>query len=451
VQQNSRRSFIRNSSALFAFAYIKDLGFSTYVPSTKKRVALIGTGWYGKSDLFRLMQVAPVDIVGLCDPDARQLKEAEHLIKERLRSYASIPQYKDYRALLKEQSPELVVIGSPDHWHALMAIDAMKSGAHVYVQKPISVDVLEGEAMVAAALQYNKVVQVGTQRRSTPHLIEAKQRFIDSGRIGKVHHVEVCCYYHMRDNQNPPLQAVPDFLDYEMWTGPAPLRPYDGLPHRSWWRAFMEYGNGIMGDMCIHMFDTVRWMLNLGWPNRISSTGGIYASPTTSKSNIADTQTAIFEYAGLNCVWQHRTWGTSVDPSYPWSFKIYGEKGTLCGSTMQYDFIPVGKGETIHQDVYYEREQFPEDLKEKDIELFAAPATRNHMKNLLEAIETGSTPVASIQEGHISTASCIMANSSMKLGRPLIYDPTKKIIVNDAEATALLKRTYRNGWEHPHH
>lgn len=431
------------------FAYVKKMGFNHAPSLNKKRVALIGTGWYGKNDLFRLMQVAPVDIVGLSDPDARQLSNAEKLIQERNRTTASIPSYSDYRKMLKEQTPELVVIGSPDHWHALMAIDAMKSGAHIYLQKPISVDVLEGEAIVAAAKKYNKVVQVGTQRRSTPHLIEAKQLFIDSGRIGKVHHVEMCCYYHMRDNRNPPIQSVPDFFDYDRWTGPAPLRPYDGLPHRSWWRAFMEYGNGIMGDMCIHMFDTVRWMLQLGWPLRISSTGGIFASPATSKSTIADTQTAIFEYEGLNCIWQHRTWGTPVDPQYPWSFKIYGEKGTLCGSTMQYDFIPVGKDEKIHRDVYYEREQFPEDLKEKDIELFAAPATRNHMKDFLSAIDSGTKPVAAVEEGHISTASCIIANLSMQLGRPLVYDPAKRIIVNDAEATALLKRNYREGFQHP--
>ena len=112
----------------------------------------------------------------------------------------------------------------------------------------------------------------------------------------------------------------------------------------------MEYGNGIMGDMCIHMFDAVRWMLDLGWPNRISSTGGIYVDKS-GKSNITDTQSALFEYNDLNCVWQHRTWGTAPDPEYPWSFKLFGEKGTLCCNTMQYDFIPDGKGEKIHKDV----------------------------------------------------------------------------------------------------
>ena len=120
--------------------------------------------------------------------------------------------------------------------------------------------------MLAAARKHRRVVQVGTQRKSTPHLVEAKKNIVDAGLLGKVGQVDICCYYHMRANGNPPVAPVPDFLDYEMWTGPAPLRPYDMLPHERWWRTFMEYGNGIVGDMCVHMFDTVRWMLGLGWP-----------------------------------------------------------------------------------------------------------------------------------------------------------------------------------------
>ena len=444
-----RRQFIKGASAAFALSALKTNGMDFFSAAAPRRVALIGTGWYGKSDLFRLIQVAPVDVVGLCDVDKHQLDKAADMVSQRQQNHKKPPVYGDYRKLLADQKPEIVLIGSPDHWHALMAIDAVKSGAHVYVQKPISVDVIEGEAMVAAARKYNRVVQVGTQRKSTPHLIEAKKNIVDAGLLGKVAHVEMGCYYHMRNNGNPPVQAVPDFFDYEMWTGPAPLRPYDGLPHVRWWRTFMEYGNGIMGDMCIHMFDTVRWMLGLGWPKSITSTGGIYVDKT-GKSNIADTQSAIFEYDGLNCVWQHRSWGTPADPEYPWSFKLYGEKGTLCGSTMQYDFIPEGKGDKIHKDVVYEKEKYPEDLTEPDIELNAAPATRLHMLNFLEAIDKGGRPVADIEQGHISTASCILANLSMQLGgRPLKYDPSKRIVVGDAEAIKLLQRSYRGPWVHP--
>ena len=445
-----RRQFIRDTSAALALTALKSHGMNIRPSVPNRRVALIGTGWYGKSDLFRLIQVAPVDVVALCDVDKRQLNAAADLVSQRQQNHKRPALYGDYRQLLAGEKPDIVLVGTPDHWHALITIEAIRSGAHVYVQKPISVDVMEGEAMVAAARKYNRVVQVGTQRRSTPHLLDAKKNIVDAGLLGKVSHVEICCYYHMRNNGNPPVQQVPDFFDYEMWTGPAPLRPYDGIPHVRWWRSFMEYGNGIMGDMCVHMLDAVRWLLNLGWPKTITSNGGIFVDKT-GKSNISDTQTAIFEFNELNCLWQHRTWGTAADPEYPWSFKLYGDKGTLCGSTMKYDFFPEGDGQkTIHKDVVYEKEKYPEDLKEKDIELNAAPATRLHMLNFLDAIDKNTKPVADIEQGHISTASCIMANISMQLGgRPLHYDPVKREVIGDPEATRLLQRTYRQAWLHP--
>jgi predicted dehydrogenase len=443
-----RRTLLKGAGASLALAAFNASGMNFFQPKTY-RVGLIGTGWYGKSDLFRLMQVAPVEVVALCEVDKNLLTEAANMVMQRNKASKKPLLYNDYRKMLAENKLDIVLIGTPDHWHALQTIDAVKAGAHVYVQKPISVDVIEGEAMVSAARKYNRVVQVGTQRKSTPHLIDAKKNIVDAGLLGKVSHVEMCCYYPMRNNGNPPVQAVPDFLDYEMWTGPAPMRPYDGLPHIRWWRTFMEYGNGIMGDMCVHMLDTARWMLDLGWPKRISSTGGIYVDKT-GKSNIADTQTAIFEYDGLNCVWQHRSWGTPPDPQYPWALMIYGTKGTLKASTMQYDFIPQGEGNKIHKDVVYEKEKYPEDLTEPRIELNAAPATRLHMLDFLNAIETKSKPVADIEAGHISTASCILANLSMKTGRPLIYDPKLRQVVGDAEATALLQRSYRGPWVHPH-
>jgi predicted dehydrogenase len=444
----NRRRFIKSTTASLALSALATSGLDFMVPAKSLQVALIGTGWYGKSDLFRLIQVAPVNVVALCDVDKNMLAEAAKLVSQRQASHATPKLYNDYRKMLAENELDIVLIGTPDHWHALTAIDAMKAGAHVYVQKPVSVDVIEGEAMVAAARKYNRVVQVGTQRRSTPHLIDAKKNIVDAGLLGKISHAEMCCYFHMRANGNPPIQPVPDFFDYEMWTGPAPLRPYDGMPHKRWWRTFMEYGNGIVGDMCVHMFDAVRWMLNLGWPKRVSSTGGIYVDKG-GKSNIADTQSAIFEYDDLNCVWQHRSWGTPADPDYPWSFKIFGDKGTLKASTMQYDFVPEGKGEKIHRDVVYEKEKYPEDLKEADIELNAAPATRLHMLDFLQAIKNKTKPVADIEQGHISTASCILANMSMKLGRPLVYDPKERKIINDTEANDLLQRPYRQPWLHP--
>jgi predicted dehydrogenase len=443
----SRRRFLQTASGALAFSALGAYGVDLIQKS--RRVALIGAGWYGKSDLCRLIQVAPVEVVAICDPDRNMRQEAAELISKRQKSGKVPPTYNDYRKLLAEHQPEIVLIGSPDHWHALQMIAAVEAGADVYVQKPISVDVLEGEAMVAAARQRGRVVQVGTQRKSTPHLIDVKKQVVEAGLLGKIGHVEMCCYFHMRANGNPPVEPVPDFLDYEMWTGPAPLRPYDGLPHLRWWRTFMEYGNGILGDMCVHMLDTVRWMLNLGWPKRISSTGGILVQKE-GKSNISDTQTATFEYGQFNCIWQHRSWGTPVDPDYPWALFIYGDKGTLKASTMRADFIPLDKNaKPVHFECFYEREKYPEDVTEKKIELNAAPATRRHMLDFLAAIESRGRPVADIEAGHISTASCILANNALQLGRSLVYNPKQRVVTGDAEATKLLRRAYRAPWQRP--
>ncbi|MGZ8899392.1 MAG: Gfo/Idh/MocA family protein, partial [Limisphaerales bacterium] len=229
---------------------------------------------------------------------------------------------------------------------------------------------------------------------------------------------------------------------------PAPMRPYNRIAHPRGWRAFTEYGNGIVGDMCIHMLDMVRWMLDLGWPTRIDSTGGILVAKD-AKANISDTQTATFDFGDIKVVWTHRTWGETPDPKYPWGATIYGDKGTLKASVMSYDFTPRGGGTPVHKDVTYELEQFPEDKTEKDLEKHVAPAIRGHMKDFLTQIQQRGKPVADIEQGHISSATCIMANLSAQLGRSLAWDPAKHQIPNDPDATKLLRRPYRAPWQHP--
>jgi predicted dehydrogenase len=417
----------------------------------KKRVGLIGCGWYGKSDLFRLIQVAPVEIVSLCDVDKKMLGECADMVATRQKSGKKPRTYADYRELLKEKDLDMVLIGTPDHWHALPMIEAVKSGCDVYVQKPTGVDVVESQAMVAAARKYGRVVQVGTQRRSTPHLIEAREQIIKAGKLGKVAHVEICCYWHMRNRMKlaeAPDTAPPDYLDYEMWTGPAPMRPYNKIVHPRGWRAFMEYGNGIVGDMCVHMLDMTRWMLDLGWPKSVSSTGGILMDKE-ARANITDSQIATFDFGDVKVTWTHRTWGDMPDQKYPWAATFYGDKGTLKASVFSYDFTPFGGKETIHRDQVMELEQYPEDKTEKDLEKHVAPAIRGHMRDLLKNIVSRGKPVADIEQGHISSASCIMANLAMKLGRTLQWDPATHKIVGDEEANKLLARPYRAPWVHP--
>ena len=444
----NRRDFLQAGAAGLALSALPN--YAADFAAEKKRVGLIGTGWYGKCDLLRLIQVAPVEVVSLCDVDKKMVADAAELVSQRQASKKKPRTYSDYREMLKEKDLDVVLVATPDHWHALAMIAAVEAGADVYVQKPISVDIAEGQAMLAAARKHNRVVQVGTQRRSTPHLMEAREQFIKEGKLGKIGLVEIYCYYHMRSRKNPPDTQPPEHLDYEMWTGPAPMRPYNEIVHPRSWRAFMEYGNGIIGDMCIHMLDTVRWMMDLGMPKRVSSSGGILVEKN-SKANISDTQTATFDYGDLQVVWQHRTWGSAPDPKYPWGATFYGDKGTLKASVMSYDFIPQGKEQpTIHKDVTYELEQFPEDKTEKDLEKHVAPAIRVHMKDFLAAIAKRGKPVADIEQGYISSAACILANMSMQLGgRTLEWDHAKGKVVGDEEANRLLKRPYRSPWVHP--
>ncbi|MEO8352385.1 MAG: Gfo/Idh/MocA family oxidoreductase [Chthoniobacteraceae bacterium] len=442
----NRRNFLKISAAGAAMTGLR--GLAAEVGAEKKRVGLIGCGWYGKTDLFRLIQVALVEVVSLCDVDSQMLADAAEMTATRQLSKKKPRTYGDYREMLKEKDLDIVLIGTPDHWHALNMIAGCEAGADIYCQKPISADVAEGRAMLAAARQHQRVVQIGTQRRSTPHLIEARDRFIREGKLGTIGHVEICCYWHMRAKGNPPDIEPPANLDYEMWTGPAPMRPFCKWTHPRGWRAFMEYGNGIVGDMCVHMLDMVRWMMDLGWPDSIDSSGGILVDKE-SKANISDTQTATFDFPNVQVVWNHRTWGDGVDPNYPWSATFYGDKGTLKASVFSYDFIPNGNGNPVHQDVALELEQYPEDATEKDLEKHCAPAVRGHMRDLLTNIGTRGKPVADIEQGYISTTSCILANLSMKLGRSLKFDPATGKIVGDDEANKLLARPYREPWQHP--
>jgi predicted dehydrogenase len=439
----NRREFLQSGAAALAVTGASPASAGPAYDDQKiRRVGLIGSGWYGKSDLFRLIQVAPVEVVSLCDVDSTMLSNAADMVATRQRSKKRPRTYSDYRKMLAEKDLDMVIIEPPDHWHALITIEAARSGADIYVQKPISVDVLEGQAMVQAARKYNRVVQVGTQRRSTPHLIEARDRIVREGKLGKISYVDVYCFYHMRATANPPDTAPPPNLDYEMWTGPAPMRPYNRLVHPRGWRAFMEYGNGIMGDMCIHFFDMTRWMLDLGWPTRVSSSGGIFEDKA-SKADIPDTQTATWDYPDLRIVWTQRSWGDAPGATF------YGDKGTLKMSVYSYDFIPLNGGPAIHRDVTYEFDQYPEDRTEKDLERHVAPAVRGHMKDWLAAIDARSKPVADIEQGYISTASCILGNLSMKLGRSLQWDAASQSVVGDEEANRLLARSYRSPWLHP--
>jgi predicted dehydrogenase len=451
----NRRQFLRRTSSALALLTAVRYVPTTFAAESPLRVGLIGSGWYGKSSLLRLLQVAPAEVVSICDVDSRMVSEAADLIAQRQRSGRRPRIYSDFRKMIAEREVEVMMVSTPDHWHAVQSIMALQAGMDVYVEKPTGVGVIESQAMVAAARKYNRVVQVNTQRRSTPHLIEAKE-LIREGRLGKIQRVETGCYWHMRNRstvEQAPDLAPPAHLDYELWTGPAPMQPFNRIIHPRGWRAYMEYGNGIVGDMCVHMLDMVRWLLDLGWPRRVTSWGGIL-NDRASRANISDTQTALFEYPDYNVSWNHRTWGRSPepDPDFQWFGTIHGEKGTLKASVFRYDLIPAGSDRPERtRKALLEFDRYPEDETEKDLERHVASAMRAHWKDFLASREHRGQrlPVADVEQGHISSSACFLANTSLDLGRTLEWDPVRHEVVGDAEATRLLRRPYRSPWVHP--
>ncbi len=447
-----RRRFLAQSSAAASTAAIAGRAAAKDSDDrAARRVVLIGCGWYGKLDLLQLILVEPVEVVGVCDVDSKMADEAASMVAERQKSGRRPPTFDDYQTMLDETSPDIAVIGTPDHWHALPMIAAVRAGADVYVQKPTAIDTLESKAMLDAARSTGRVVQVGTQRRSTPHLIEAKREIVDAGLLGNVAFAEVCCYYHMRTRENPEPVPPPASLDYETYVGPAPPMAYNPVLHPKKWRAYTNFSNGIVGDMCVHMLDLVRWQLGLGWPTRIHSAGGILVD-TDSIANISDTQTATFDFDDLKVVWTHRTWGSAPDPKYPWAAVLYGDKGTLKLSVDRYDFEPRGGGPKRSAEAVTRLDEFPSDtadVKRWNSDPTIAPAIRGHMRDFLAAVDARTRPVADIEQGHISSASCFLANLSMELGRSLRFDPATHTIIGDEAATAAMKRPYQNGYTHP--
>ena len=327
-----------------------------------------------------LLQVAPIEIVSLCDVDQAMLNAAVKLIAERKASKQRPRTYPDYRKMLAEKDLDIVLIATPDHWHALPMIAAVEAGADVYLQKPISVDVMEGQAMLAAARKHGRVVQVGTQRRSTPHLIEARDRIVREASWAawawsKSIATTTCGPATIRPTRGRPTISTTK-------CGPVPRRcgrtirsSIRGAGGTSWNTATASSAT----CACTCSMRSAGCSTSVGRSASVPPAG--FSSAKGSKANISDTQTATFEYGDLDIVWQHRTWGPPPDPEYPWGMTIYGDKGTLKASVMSYDFTPEGPGESIHRDVTYEREHYPEDVTEKDIEIHVAPAIRRHMQD----------------------------------------------------------------------
>ncbi|WP_461077793.1 Gfo/Idh/MocA family protein [Spirosoma flavus] len=433
----NRTDFLK-TSALASATLITDptqvRAFITRQPAQKYRTALVGAGWWGNNILRCALQAGESKLVALCDVDTRQLQKTSD---EAAKLTSDKPKlYRDYREMINTEKPEIVIVATPDHWHPLIAIAAMKAGAHVYVEKPISHTINEGKAMVKTARDTGRTCQVGMHRRISPHNVSGME-FLKSGKAGKIGMARAFVYYAGGAGQPTPDTEAPKEMDWDMWCGPAPLRAFNPTMHPRGWRNYLNYANGVLGDWGIHWLDQILFWTDEKHPRKVYSTGGRPIKNDTTDA--PDHQVATYEFEGFTALWEQRTFaGNMAEKTHPQQavgVYFYGTEGTFhMGWLDGWTFYPSDpKKQIIHQDAQLDK---PDD---QNIALL--------WRNFLDSIKTKKNPVADIEIGHRSTNMALLGMLSLKLGRSVEWDG--KQIPNDPEANKLLSRAYRGDWQYP--
>ena len=418
----NRRRFVQQTTSFTAAAALAAPAIlhSAESPGDKLLVGVMGLG-RGLDHCNALAQISNVDIVYLCDIDDNRIDRAAKVVSaKQQRAPKGI---KDIRKVLDDKSIDAIFIAAPNHWHAPAAIMACAAGKHVYVEKPCSHNPREGELLVEAARKYKRVVQMGNQRRSWPAVAEAMEK-LRSGVIGRVLYARTW-YNNARASIGHGKQVpVPANLDYSLWQGPAPERPYvDNLVHYNWhWR--WHWGNGEIGNNGVHALDAARWALGVDYPKRVTFGGGRYHF--TDDQETPDTGCATFDFGDKGAMWD----GSSCHPRSAEKtgfVTIYCEHGTMTDA---------GSGYKIF------------DSKGKQIDEGTGPGgDKVHFQNFIDCIRNGKRPNSEIEDGHKSTLLCHLGNIAYRTGHTLNIDPTNGHIIGDKEAEALWSREYRPGWE----
>jgi predicted dehydrogenase len=446
----NRRSFLKSTLASSIAGYA--LPVFGRPDGQRYKTALVGTGWWGMNILGEAMACGQCRVVAMCDVDTRQMNPAAETVNKLT---GEVPKkYSDYRELLDKEKPEIVIVGTPDHWHPLIMIAAVKAGAHVYVEKPIGHTIREGRAMVNAARTTGKVVQVGTHRRVSPHNISGRE-FIRAGKAGKIGMVRA--FVHYEGGPEKPLKNVdpPKALNWEMWCGPAPLRPYNGEPgelktpwsgaiHTRGFRNYLDYANGTLGDWGIHWMDQILWITGEKWPRKISSFGGrpikgpAVLTNEEQTSDAPDHQVAVYEFENFTVSWEHRQFAANnAEKGENVGCYFYGTEGTFhMGWQNGWTFYPTDSKKPVTHEEPKLHEPDSQNIKE----LWA---------DFLDAIKTERKPVSDIEEIHRSTNVSLLGMLALELGRSVRWDGEKEQIIGDSEASQLLSRKYRPPWEYP--
>ncbi len=440
IKKIKRRNFLKKSG-ISLLGVAASVGFST-IPhkvlgaNEKLVVGVIGTGGMGRSNMRVFLENKDIGIAAVCDVYKPSLKKALDMTEGRASAYG------DFRRIIERKDIDVVIIATPDHWHALPTILACDAGKDVYVEKPVSHNIYEGRKMVEAAGRNKRIVQVGTQQRSGRHYQKAVE-LIQSGKLGNITMVK--CWNFTNEYPggigNPPDSAPPADLDWNMWLGPAPEVPFNRNKCFNF-RWFFDYAGGMITDWGTHHIDIIQWAMNVDAPLAVSASGGKYYIRDNRET--PDTIEANYEYPGFIMTFTNTILNThgfdSRAPNgadrYGYGIQFYGTNGTLFIDRMGYRVEPEVKkkdGEII-------------EMMGK-IESSAAEYRKPHVGNFIDCIKSRKLPVCDIETGHRSTTTPLLGNIAYKTKQRIEWDAKNERITNSVEANKLLKREYRAPWK----
>jgi predicted dehydrogenase len=428
----SRRQFLGRSAQNAAGVAAGMVGFSEAVAQVgandRISIGVIGVRNRGKVLAQQLATLADVDVAALCDIDDRLPPIAAKTVDD-ARLAAGLEarpavRCSDFRRILDDKSVDAVVIATPDHWHALMTLMACQAGKDVYVEKPVSHNIAEGQKMVAAVQATDQIVQAGLQQRSLSHFQTAIE-LVRSGEIGQVRLAKAWTVHRRKPIERKPDTEVPANVNYDLWLGPAPNRAFNANRFHHNWQWFWDYGTGELGNWGVHMLDVARWGLEVELPTAVASTGGNYC--LDDERDTPDTQIVQFSYPDKTIVWEHRLWSTHGIEGRSAAAAFYGERGTLIVDRSGWK-------------VYDRKEALTE---------AAADAATVHVRNFVDCIKTRSTPTADLPTAHTSAALCHLGNIAHRLKREIRFRRDAMDFGDDTEANAMLGREYREPWAMP--
>ena len=433
----SRRKFIRNSGSLLAGAALSPLlagrlraGIS---PNDKLTVALIGCKGMGMYNLTDHLKQPGIECAALCDVDNNILQERAKTVVERTGRKPQL--YKDYRHIIDDSSIDIVIIGTPDHWHCLPAVEACEAGKDVYVEKPLANSIGECQVMLEAARKYNRVVQVGQQQRSGQHWQDIVA-LVRSGKLGTIRKIKTWGYFgYGKGSPKVPDSPVPDGVDYNMWLGPAPRHPFNRHRFHGSWRHFWDHGGGLLTDWGVHLLDIPLWAMQVKFPGSVMASGGIYAYADNAIET-PDTLNVLYDYGSFTLEWDHAGGLSKGLYGRHYGVAFIGNNGTLVVNREGWEVIAESENNTDKTEV------IPLQPADK-------ASHEKHVQNFIECVKSRNRPICDIESGHQVALVAHMGNIAYRTGSKLRWDEHKGKFADDKRANDLIRPAYRAPWKFP--